>query len=288
MEIVRPTPTKMQVWHFSIDYWVQSGSALVGSIGIISVFALFSLNPLIDFLIIAAIVVFNYYYFCLLLADQSIISYCCFNKTEGMLELRRRKLLFQQDAIEIPLVEISAIQLDETIIKYSWFNFNPFDFRNTRFEWHNTNPIAAIVGFFTGRLRLYQVYFVTDRIGKISLTCYETDICRSKRKLVERLSSWLDKYHRQPANTRTPSAASSSSLTQSQSREQEIEKWQLAIAEDANNAEAHYQLGLALYRNKQRQEASFHLKQARDLFEQQNNSKKAAQIQEYLWQSGLD
>lgn len=288
MEIVKPTPTKMQVWHFSIDYWVQSSIALVASIGIILLFASTPLNPVVDFLIIVAIVGFNYYYFCIFLADQSIISYCCIKKTEGVLELRRRKLLFQQDAIEIPLVEISSIQLDEMVINYSWFSLSLFNTRNARFEWHNTNPVAAIIGFFTGKIKLYQVYFVTNRIQKISLTCYETDVLRSKRKLLDRISSLLDKYHRQSQSIRTPSATSSSPSTQSQNREKEIEKWQLAIAEDANNAEAHYRLGLALYRNKQQQEASFHLKQARDLYAQQNNNNKATEIQAYLWQSGLD
>lgn len=296
MEIVKPTRTKLQFWHGSLDFWIQFLGLIFFGIGSFWVFIAnpapfdsisiwFFIVPIVGFLYL-----FGFH------ADQSLVSYGCFNRTSGFLELHRRKVLFDRDFQKIPLDEIDSVQFNTTIIEYQLFTLNLFSTRNIKFEWHNSNPVAAFLGFFTGKITLYQVSLISHRVGQIHLTCSETDILRSKRKLVKQISAWLERHRHQPQLARPISITSSPSQQTQQNRaceaieerDREIDKWQLAVDTDPNNAEAHYQLGIALYRNKKRQEASFHLKRARDLLTALGDRQKAAQIQDYLWQFGLD
>lgn len=77
-------------------------------------------------------------------------------------------------------------------------------------------------------------------------------------------------------------------LTKQEALEQEIAIWQKAICVNPNNAEAHYHLGMAFYRHHQRQEATESLQNAIHLFKTQGNSHKAAEVQNFLWQLGLE
>jgi hypothetical protein len=286
MEIVKPSSKKLEIWHFSLDFWIQfSGSVLF--ILVFLGFALFkrSLGEL-AFWIVGSVgwsFALGIFY-----ADQSLMSYCCFNRALGSLKINRRKRVFERHFQNISFAEIRAIDVHSSVIEHQWFTLNPFNARNMAFDWHNSNPIVAFIGFFTGRITIYQVILLTKYGEQIPLTCYETDIFRSKRKLVEQISNLLEGSQRQPPPAPSPAPPESPSQLQQQKRDREIEKWKQVINAEANNAEAHYQLGIALYRNKQRQEAGVSLKRARDLFAAGGNTQKAAQIQEYLWQSGLE
>jgi tetratricopeptide (TPR) repeat protein len=77
-------------------------------------------------------------------------------------------------------------------------------------------------------------------------------------------------------------------LTQQSKLDKEVATWQEAIRLNPNNADAHYQLGLALYRQDKRKEASTHLQLAKELFNAEGNSQKANQVQGLLWEWGLE
>lgn len=279
MEIVKPGRDRLQIWHGSIDFWLQTFWAII-IIGIFFGLGFSGVAPgsLLLFILVGCFILFAYFF--LLFADQSLVSYCQFNRASGMVEIRRRIKIYQKSLIKIPLKEINSAELRTIQIQYQWFTLNPFDLSNIKFKWHNSNPVAAVLGFFTGQIVLYRLVLISQIGNEIPITCYETDVFKSKRKLVEQITVFLD--------TAQPQSQNIVALEPQEKINRAIAQWKLAIETDKNNAEAHYQFGLALYRNKQRQEASLHLKQARDLFTAQGNEKKSARVQEELWQMGLE
>ncbi|MDX2216164.1 MAG: tetratricopeptide repeat protein [Oculatellaceae cyanobacterium bins.114] len=72
-------------------------------------------------------------------------------------------------------------------------------------------------------------------------------------------------------------------------REQKAIAQLKAIAQhNPNDADAHYRLGMALYRSKQAQAASESLNTAKALFTAQNNAQKVMEVQEILWDLQLE
>lgn len=272
MEIVKLGRNKLQIWHGSIDFWIQCVGTIIFGIGMFLAVAFSRLFPLHSLFFIAVGCGIGLGFLFLIHADQSLVSYCHFNRAKGTVEISRKFKIFQKSFVKIPLIEIASVELKTIQIQYQWLTLSLFNMSNIKFQWHNSNPVAAVLGFFTGKIILYQIALISQVGNEIPITCYETDVFRSKRKLVEQIAALLDSPSSQPQ----------------QKRDRAIAQWKRAIEIDNNNAEAHYQLGLALYRHKQRQEASIHLKRSRDLLAMQGDENKSARVQEELWQMGLE
>lgn len=67
-----------------------------------------------------------------------------------------------------------------------------------------------------------------------------------------------------------------------------IAHWRHKIHADPLDADAHFRLGMALYKQHQSQEAATMLKQARDLFERQDQPQRVIQVQDLLWRLQLE
>ncbi|HEY9650528.1 MAG TPA: tetratricopeptide repeat protein, partial [Coleofasciculaceae cyanobacterium] len=137
--------------------------------------------------------------------------------------------------------------------------------------------------FQTVTYKKYYLVLVLKSGERLRLTFYETVLLKNKEKVVRYISSLLAKTNHVGNSTKVVER-----LAKQSSIEQEIATWQEAIRVSPDNAEAHYRLGLALYRHNQRQDATDSLERAKDLFKVQGNSKKADEIQSVLWELGLE
>jgi hypothetical protein len=187
---------------------------------------------------------------------------CEFDKNKGFINLKQGNLIrygvIHQSIDEIDSVTIETIKhsrLTKTL-QYVYFN-------------------------------KYRLVLILKSGDRIPLTSYDTQILIGKEKVVEYIATLLKNPHNYE-NFKPKPSPELEKLKHQAALEQEIVIWQEAIRTNPNNAEAHYHLGMAFYRHHQRQEATESLQRARDLFKTQGNSHKAAQVQDFLWQLGLD
>jgi tetratricopeptide (TPR) repeat protein len=132
-----------------------------------------------------------------------------------------------------------------------------------------------------GRTVNYTMYHIALQLNSgeyFRLNQYDTRILKGKQKIVEYISKMLQQQQ----------SSDSKQLTQINALEKEIATWQKTLRVSPDNAEAHYNLGLALYRHHQRKEAIAPLQRAKELFKIQGHSQKAAEVQNLLWQLGLE
>ncbi|MBD2576249.1 tetratricopeptide repeat protein [Oscillatoria sp. FACHB-1406] len=172
---------------------------------------------------------------------------------------RRLLVLKQRNGWRKGTIEYSLIECDRALIETSHHT------RMTR--WLQTINYSE-----------YSIVLLLKSGERIWLTTYETEMLKGKRRVVEYIAKQLKKLE----------SSLPKESTNLQALEQEIAIWRDAIAVSPNNAEAHYHLGLAFYRHHQRPEASRSLQRAKALFQDAGNAQKATEVQDFLWQSGLE
>lgn len=80
-----------------------------------------------------------------------------------------------------------------------------------------------------------------------------------------------------------PEPTDEDELTLSDNPAAEISRWQTAIAQNSQDADAYYGLGMAFYRQERLQDAEKCLNRARDLFQNQHRRDRVFEVQEMLW-----
>ena len=185
---------------------------------------------------------------------------CKFDKTRGWMTLKQRNYIFlRTEVIEKPIGEIGSLQIEST-------EHSATDRWGRRFNYHQ-----------------YYIVLILKSGEYFRLTQYDTLNLESKQKIIDYISQYLRTFNK--LERQLPQVEQ---LPPQQAIEKEIANWQEFIRLNPDNAEAHYQLGLALYRHHQQKEATASLQRARDLFQTQGNSQKADVIQDFLWQLGLE
>ncbi|HEY9596290.1 MAG TPA: tetratricopeptide repeat protein [Cyanophyceae cyanobacterium] len=199
--------------------------------------------------------------FCLLWqGDQIEVLTCSWDKTLNRIVLQQRNFLsLSTGKLEWSIDDIESATIESTV--------------------HSTLNRS----FQTVTYKKYYLVLVLKSGERLRLTFYETVLLKNKEKVVKYISSLLAKTNHAGNSTKVVER-----LAKQSTIEQEIATWQEATRVSPDNAEAHYHLGLALYRHDQRQDATDSLERAKDLFKVQGNSKKADEIQSVLWELGLE
>jgi hypothetical protein len=184
---------------------------------------------------------------------------CKFDKPRGLITLKQRNIILRTGVLKKTIGEIDSVKIEST-------DHSGTDRWGRRFNYHK-----------------YYIILILKSGEYFRLTQYDTLNLEGKQKIIEYISQYLQTFNR--LERQLPQVEQ---LSPQQAIEKEIATWQEFIRLNPDNAEAHYQLGLALYRHHQHQEATASLQRARDIFKTQGNSQKADVVQGFLWQFGLE
>jgi hypothetical protein len=188
---------------------------------------------------------------------------CSFDKSRGLMSLKQRNFLLKTRVIQQPIRKIQSANIEAT--HHSFID-----------RWFRT------VNFYK-----YYIVLVLKSGEHYRLTGYDTRLLKGKQRIVDYMAASFQRDNKLEQNLQHQLSPEAEKLTQ-QALEEEITTWQEYIRINPDHAEAHYQLGLALYRHHQRQEAAANLQRARDIFTTQGNCHKASEVQNFLSQWGLD
>jgi tetratricopeptide (TPR) repeat protein len=201
--------------------------------------------------------------FLLFMGNYFEILTCEFDRNRGLIILKQRNLL-RHGVLETPLKEIDSAAIESE--------------KHTK-----VNRLNQTITF-----NRYRIVLALKSGERFLLTWYDTEILQSKQKIIQYINKWIRYFNELEEKEKTKFSLKSKQSTPQQALEQEISMWRSAIGISPNNAEAHYHLGLALYRHHQRPEAIQNLQRARQLFQEEGNIQKAMEVQDFLWQSGLE
>ncbi|MBD2462949.1 hypothetical protein H6G89_18070 [Oscillatoria sp. FACHB-1407] len=132
----------------------------------------------------------------------------------------------------------------------------------------------------------YRVVLVLKSYEVLPLTLIYTPHLKSQERLLEEIMAFLATV--QPQDSLVADLMSHLPNPSALKEQKAIAQLQAVAKHHPDDADAHYRLGMALYRNQQPQAASESLNRAKVLFAAQNNSQKVMEVQEVLWDLQLD
>jgi hypothetical protein len=196
-------------------------------------------------------------------SERIEIITCSWDETLGQITLKQRDLLSPLGSLDLSLQEIASAAIESTL--HSAINRYGKTFNYSK----------------------YYLVLVLQSGARIRLGWDGTVLLKSKQQVVNYISTILHQHHLANPH-RHQQQPELENVPQPSTLEQEIATWKTALLVNPNNAEAHYHLGLALYRHNQPKEATAHLELAKELFTARGDSKKADEVQILLWQFGLE
>lgn len=197
---------------------------------------------------------------------------CSFDKNSGLMTLRQRNFLVN-NILQKTITNIHSINIESTQHSSIFFY----------------DRSASLLGRGrTVNFSKYCILVVLNSGERYRLTGYDTRLLIGKQRMVDYITAYLQRSNKLEPNLQHQPSPEAEKLTPQQALDRQITTWQEFIRVNPDNAEAHYQLGLALYRHHQHQEAKASLQRARDLFKTQEDSHKADVVQDFLWQLGLE